>query len=221
MTWKCAEKPREKLLKRGAQALSDAELLAIFLRIGRPGMNVMQLAETILAEFGGLVPLLSADFEQFCQIKGLGPAKFVQLKACLEMSERFSQEKLSRGDALTQPDKVRNIITTRLTHRANEVFAALFLDNQHRVLHFSELFHGTINNAAVHPRVVVQQALKYNAAAIIVCHNHPSGVCEPSAADIAITRRLGEALSLIDVRLLDHFIVADGEAISMAERGLI
>lgn len=217
--WPADERPREKLLQRGAQALSDAELLAIFLRTGVPGCNAVELARQLLLEFGSLRALLTADKAQFCQGKGLGPAKYVQLQAVLEMSNRYLGEFLHRGDTLTSPDLVKRYLQCKLRDRHQEVFAMLLLDNQHRVLQFNELFFGTIDSASVYPREIVRTVLKHNAAAVILCHNHPSGVAEPSNADRFITDRIIAALKLIDVRVLDHLVIGDGETTSFAERG--
>ncbi|MCW8840768.1 MAG: DNA repair protein RadC, partial [Gammaproteobacteria bacterium] len=215
------ERPREKLLQRGAGALSDAELLAIFLRTGVTGKSAIDLARELLQHFGGLRPLLEADRNAFCQAKGLGTAKFVQLQATLELSRRHLLTTLQRGDALTSPDHTRRYLTAQLRDRHQEVFACLFLDNRHRVLEFEELFHGTVDGASVHPREVVRRCITHNAAAVILAHNHPSGVAEPSRADEQITERLKQALSLVDVRLLDHMVIGDGEIVSLAERGII
>lgn len=217
--WPADERPREKLLQRGAQALSDAELLAIFLRTGVPGCNAVELARQLLQEFGSLRALLTADKAQFCQGKGLGPAKYVQLQAVLEMSNRYLGEFLHRSDTLTSPDLVKRYLQCKLRDRHQEVFAMLLLDNQHRVLQFNELFFGTIDSASVYPREIVRTVLKHNAAAVILCHNHPSGVAEPSNADRFITDRIIAALKLIDVRVLDHLVIGDGETTSFAERG--
>jgi len=219
--WPAAERPREKLLARGPESLSDAELLAIFLRTGVKGKNVIQLAREIIAYFGGLKKLLAADEECFCQFKGLGKAKYVQLQACLEMSQRYLSEQLEYADVFEQPAQVKAYLQARLMSRPNEIFAAIFLDNQHRVIGYEELFSGTVNAASVHPRIVVQRAMALNAAAVIVSHNHPSGVAEASMADIDITRTLKSALLLVDVRLLDHLIVASHQVTSMAEQGQI
>ncbi len=218
-SWPAAERPREKLLARGAMALSDAELLAIFLRTGIKGKNAIELAREIIAHFGGLRQLFASDIKSFCELKGLGTAKYVQLQACLEMSKRHIAEKLEKGDSINNPKQVKEYLQSHLISRPNEVFAGLFLDNQHCVIAYEELFFGTINASSVHPRVVVQRALKHNAAAMIVAHNHPSGVAEPSISDIDITAQLKNALNLIDVRLLDHMIVASHQVISMAELG--
>jgi len=219
--WPEDERPREKLLARGAEALTDAELLAIFLRTGIPGKSAVDLARDLLAELNGLQGLFSANERRFCDVKGLGPAKFAQLQAVLEMSKRFIVDQMGRGDVLTSPEATRAFLKTQLYHRPNEVFACLFLDNRHRMLKYEELFTGTIDGASVHPRQVVRRALEVNAAAVIFAHNHPSGVAEPSQADLRITQRLKEALDLVEVRVLDHFIIGDGEGTSMAERGLI
>lgn len=219
--WPVDERPREKLLLRGPAALSDAELLAIFLRTGVPGKTAVDLARELLSGFGSLRALLQADRKQFCQGLGLGDAKYVQLQAVLEMGRRHLRETLAQGDALSRPEDTRDYLTARLRDYAHEVFACLFLDNRHRVISFDELFHGTLDGASVHPREVVKRALSHNAAAVIFAHNHPSGVAEPSQADETITRRLKEALALVDIRVLDHFIVGEGEAVSFAERGLL
>ena len=219
--WPAAERPREKLLRRGAAALSDAELLAIFLRTGTRGRTAVDLARDLLRQFGGLRPLLEAGHSEFCAGQGLGDAKYVLLQASLEMSRRHLAAELQRGAALSCPADTRNYLSACLRHRANEVFACLFLDNRHRVIAFEELFEGTINGASVHAREVIRRTLHHNAAALIVAHNHPSGVAEPSQADIQLTRRLAQALQLVDVRLLDHFVVGDGEVLSLAERGML
>lgn len=219
--WPANERPREKLLQRGAAALSDAELLAIFLRTGIPGRTAVDLARDLIQRFGGLRALLEAERGSFCAGPGLGDAKYVLLQATLEMSRRHLAAGLRRGDALSNPDDTRRYLSACLRHRANEVFGCLFLDNRHRIIAFEELFQGTVNGASVHAREVVRRCLHYNAAALIVAHNHPSGVAEPSQADLHLTARLAQALRLVDVRLLDHFVVGDGEVISLAERGLL
>lgn len=219
--WPLAERPREKLLRLGPQSLSDAELLAIFLRTGVPGMTAVDLARQLLSAFGGLRGLLEADLNQFQRYAGLGPAKFAQLQAVLEMARRHLWERLQRGEALSNPADTRQFLLARLRHHPHEVFACLLLDNRHRVIAFEELFRGTIDAASVYPREVVKLALARNAAAVILAHNHPSGVAEPSRADELLTHRLRDALALVDIRLLDHFVIGDGEAVSFAERGLI
>ena len=219
--WPQAERPREKLLARGASALSDAELLAIFLRTGVPGKTAVDLARDILQHFGDLRGLLAADSKKFCAFPGLGTAKFAQLQAVLELARRHLAEQLQRGEALTDPLTTRRYLTTRLRDYPHEVFGCLFLDNRHRIICFEELFRGTINGASVHPREVVRRALDHNAAAVILAHNHPSGVAEPSEADRNLTRRLQEAPGLVDVRVLDHIVIGDGESVAFAERGWI
>lgn len=213
--------PREKLLARGPQALSDAELLAIFLRTGTPEMNVLELADFLLRQSGSLRALFSASKDQFCAHKGLGEAKFVQLQAVLEMTQRYLAETLKRGDALTSPQQTKLYLTSVLRDRHREAFYILFLDNQHRVIQDEILFEGTIDAASVYPREVVKRALQLNAAALILAHNHPSGIAEPSQADRRITQRLIEALQLVDIRVLDHFVIGDGEVVSFAELGWI
>ncbi|WP_237067869.1 RadC family protein [Microbulbifer guangxiensis] len=219
--WPAAERPREKLLQKGAGALSDAELLAIFLRTGLPGLSAVDLARQLLADFGGLRPLLEAERTDFCRAKGLGDAKFVQLQAVLEMARRHLAETLRRSDALCSPGAVRDFLAVQLRHRRREVFCCLYLDSQHRVIAFEELFEGTLNAASVYPREVVQAALQRGAAAVILAHNHPSGVSEPSQADLWITERLTQALELVDIKVLDHMIVGEGAALSFAEQGLL
>ncbi|MCW9024627.1 MAG: DNA repair protein RadC [Gammaproteobacteria bacterium] len=219
--WPESERPREKLLHAGPSTLSDAELLAIFLRTGIPGKTAVDLARDLLSRFGGLRSLLTANLQQFSAQPGLGPAKFAQLQAVLEMGKRHLHESLQRGDALTDPDSSRRYLQACLRDYPYEVFACLFLDNRHRVIHFAELFRGTINGASVHPREVVKQALEHNAAALILAHNHPSGVAEPSEADRQLTRRLKEALELVEIRVLDHIVIGDGETVAFSERGWI
>jgi len=219
--WPVEERPREKLLQRGPEALSDAELLAIFLRTGVPGKTAVDLARQLLEQHKGLTNLLAADHKRFCASQGMGLAKFAQLQAALEMSRRFLRDSLRRGDSLTSPGDTRRYLQSRLRTHPHEVFACIFLDSRHRLIEYEELFRGTIDGASVHPREVVRRALHHNAAAVILAHNHPSGVSEPSAADARITQHLKEALALVDVRLLDHFVIGDGEPTSLAERGMI
>ncbi len=218
--WAIEDRPREKLLHKGAEALTDAELLAIFLRTGIKGKTAVDLARDLIADNGGLSPLLAANEEQFCQSKGLGQAKYVQMQAVVEMSRRYLEEKIQRGDALDNVNDVKNYLKSRLQHYPFEVFSCLFLDNKHRVIEYEELFRGTIDGASVHPREVVRRVLHHNAAAIILAHNHPSGIAEPSQSDMQITTKLKQALEMIDVRVLDHFIIGD-EMVSFAERGLL
>ncbi|MGC9402587.1 RadC family protein [Vibrio genomosp. F10 str. 9ZC157] len=213
--------PREKLLANGPGSLTDAELLAIFLRTGTKGMNVLELSDVLLKEMGSLRGLFSASKDQFCHHKGLGEAKFVQLQAVLEMTQRYLAETLKRGDALSSPQQTKLYLSSVLRDRQREAFHVLFLDNQNRVIKDEILFEGTIDAASVYPREVVKRALEHNSAALILAHNHPSGVAEPSQADRRITRKLTDALSLVDIRVLDHFVVGDGEVVSFAERGWI
>ena len=219
--WPAEERPREKLLQRGPKALTDAELLAIFLRIGTRGKTAVDLAKDLLIEFGSLGALLSANQQQFCLSNGLGNAKYAQLQAVLEMARRHYVEILERSDALTSPETTRAYLSAQLRGYKHEVFACLFLDNQHRIIKLEELFRGTIDGASVYPREVAKQALQHNAAAVIFAHNHPSGIAEPSQADKLITQKLKQALELLDIRVLDHFIIGDGEPYSFAEHGLI
>jgi len=217
--WPKAERPREKLLSLGSNALSDAELLAIFLRTGIKGKTAVDLARDIIAYFGGLRNLLLADKDVFCQFSGLGEAKFAQLQAVIELSRRHLKETMQRDEFLKNPQSTQDYLSARLRDLPYEVFACLFLDNQHRVIEFEVLFQGTINGSSVHPREVVRKTLKHNAAALILAHNHPSGIAEPSAADRHITQQLIQALALIDVRVLDHIVVGDGECVAFSERG--
>lgn len=219
--WPAGERPREKLLERGPGALSDAELLAIFLRTGSRGLSAVDLARQLLADFGSLRALLGASRDQFCARHGLGTAKFTQLQAVLEMARRHLDETLLRGEALTSPAATHRYLAAQLRDREHEIFACLYLDNRHRVIAFEELFRGTIDGASVYPREVVKAALQHNAAAVILSHNHPSGVAEPSRADERLTGRLREALGLVDIRVLDHVIIGDGPPVSFAERGLL
>ena len=219
--WAIDDRPREKLLKRGPAALTDAELLAIFLRTGTQGKSAVDLARELLIDFGSLKALLSADQQRFCQSNGLGEAKFAQLQAVMEMARRHFKESLQRGDALSSPDVTRAYLSAQLRGYSYEVFACLFLDSQNRVIQLTELFRGTIDAANVYPREVAKQALQHNAAAVIFAHNHPSGISEPSIADKQITEKLKQAMALFDIRVLDHFIIGDGEPYSFAEHGLI
>ena len=219
--WPEAEQPREKLLARGPESLSDAELLAIFLRTGTRGKTAVDLSRELLVRFEGLRRLLEADFSQFTQTRGLGPSKFVQIQAALELGKRHLESTLKSEQALNNPKQTRDFLKAKLRAYQHEVFACLFLDNRHRLICFEELFTGTIDGASVHPREVVKRALHHNAATVILAHNHPSGVGEPSQADQSITKRLQDALSLVETRVLDHIVVGDGETVSFAERGLI
>lgn len=217
--WPEAERPRERLLNKGAQSLSDAELLAIFLRTGIPGKTAVDLARECLHTFSGLRPLLLATETEFCQIKGLGQAKYVQLQAVLEIARRHLASPLNPGERIQSPAEARQAIHARLRDYPYEVFAILLMDSRHRVIGFEELFRGTIDGASVPIREVVTTCLKRNAAAVIIAHNHPSGVAEPSQADRQLTENLKSALSLIGVRTLDHLVVGDQGCVSFSERG--
>jgi DNA repair protein RadC len=219
--WPEGERPREKLLKFGPAHLSDAELLAIFLRTGIPGKSAIDLAREMLLQFGNLQQLLQASQQQFCQLPGMGPAKYVQLQASLEMSKRFFHDAIREQDVMSNPGACQRFLQNALANRPYEVFACLFLDTQNRVLQFEELFRGTLDGASVYPREVVRRVLELNAASIILSHNHPSGALTPSQADRQLTERLKQALGLIDVRVLDHFIVTRHGTLSFAERGLL
>ena len=219
--WPQAERPREKLLARGADHLSDAELLAIFLRTGIKGKSAVDLARDLLNQFGSLRTLLTANQKDFCGHMGLGTAKFALLQAVLEMGRRHHWQQLERGAALTDPSSAQHFIASKLRDQPHEVFACLFLDSRHRVICFEEMFRGTINAASVYPREVLKQCLKHNAAAIIFAHNHPSGVCEPSNSDRDITQKLTKTLDLVDIRVLDHIVVGDCECYSFAEQGIL
>jgi DNA repair protein RadC len=219
--WPEAERPREKLLYLGPRALSDAELLAIFLRVGCVGKSAVDLARELLHEYGGLRQLLEASQREFCKGLGLGNAKYAQLQAVLEMGRRHLSATMKEGDLLSSPDLVRSYLSAQLRHQPREVFAILFLDSQNRLIAYEELFFGTIDGASIYPREVVRRALAHNCASVILSHNHPSGVAEPSQADCRITRRLQESLELIDVRVIDHMVVGDSAVISFAERGLL
>lgn len=220
--WPHTERPREKLLTLGSASLSDAELLAIFLRTGVKGCNVVDLSRSLLKKFGSLANIFKANQKEFCQHHGLGNAKYVQLQACLEMSKRYLAEQLiQQGNALTSSKATKEYLASELRYESREVFAVLYLDNQHQVLKFERLFFGTLNAATVYPRVVVEKALINNAAAVILAHNHPSGVAEASIADKHITQKLEQALNLIDVKVLDHMIIAGNQCYSFAEHGEI
>lgn len=219
--WPQQERPREKLLAHGAATLSDAELLAIFLRTGTQGKTAVDLGRNLLQTFGSLRQIVTATQQNFCQQYGLGLAKYAQIQAALEIARRYLQENLQQSDVLANPQDTRCYLSMRLHGHTREVFACLFLDSANRVIRYDELFHGTINSATVHPREVVRRSLSYNAAAVILAHNHPSGVAEPSAADKYITEQIKQALNLVDVRVLDHIIVGDGYVVSFAERGLL
>ena len=219
--WPIDDRPREKLMAKGAAALSDAELVAIFLRTGVKGRSAVDVAREALARFGSLSALCAADAGALGRVSGLGLAKYAQLQAVLEMARRALREKLERGSALSSPQAVRDYLRLRLQDRPHEVFAGVFLDAQNRVLAVEELFRGTLTQTSVYPREVVKRALHHNAAALIFAHNHPSGIAEPSRSDETLTQALKQALSLVDVKVLDHFVIGAGAAMSFAERGLL
>lgn len=219
--WPSDERPREKLLKFGPESLSEAELIAIFLRTGMRGRSALDVARDLLIRFKSLRGLLTADRDTACETAGLGPARYAALQASLELARRHYRELMQVGPALTNPRNTREYLRMRLRDLDHEVFCCLYLDNRNRVITCEELFRGTIDGATVHPREVVKRALAHNAAAVILAHNHPSGVAEPSQADELITRRIKESLATVDIRVLDHLIVGDGHTESMAERGLL
>jgi DNA repair protein RadC len=220
--WPESERPRERLIERGAQSLTDGELLAILLRTGIKGRSAVDLARSLLKDFGSLRELLSADWSQWRRsTPGIGQARYAAVAASVELARRHFQAPLRDSLALSGPESTRRFLLAQLRDRQYEVFCCLFLDNRHRLIAFEEIFRGTIDGASVHPREVVRQTLLHNAASVIVAHNHPSGSVEPSPADEGVTRRLRQALGLIDVRLLDHLIVGDGCCFSFAEHGLL
>lgn len=217
--WPASERPREKLLARGAGALSDAEILALFIRTGLKGRTALDLARDWLSHFEGLRGFLDADAGTLTALPGLGPAKYAEIQAALELGQRHLASTLERGDVMSSPEATRRYLSIRMRSLRHEVFAVLFLDSQHRLISFEELFRGSIDSCSVHPRQVIERALKLNAAALILAHNHPSGVAEPSAADRQITERLRQALDLFEIRILDHLVIGEGRPASFAERG--
>lgn len=220
--WPEDERPRERLLARGAASLSDAELLAIFLRVGVKGKSAVDLARQLISHFGSLNGLFAASQSAFSSIPGMGSAKYAQLQAVLEMARRALAEPMRERNAFSSPSAVRDYLQLHLSGLLHEVFFALWLDSQHRLLAAEELFRGTLAQTSVYPREVVKRALAQNAAAVVFAHNHPSGVAEPSSADETLTRSLKQSLALVDVRVLDHFVVAgQSPPLSFAERGLI
>jgi len=216
--WPLEERPRERLLAQGASALSDAELLAVVLRTGMRGKSAVELGRELLARFKGVAGIFGADLSG---VKGLGPAKRAQFEAALELARRSLKDELRSVSALTSPGAVRDYLRLAIADREHEVFVCLWLDAQHRVLRFEELFRGTLTQTSVYPREIVKAGLRANAAAVIFAHNHPSGAAQPSQADELLTRNLKDALALVEVKVLDHFIVAGRQAISFAERGLL
>jgi len=219
--WPVQERPRERLLALGAASLADAELLAILLRTGIKGKSAVDLARQLLGRFGSVGGLLDAGSTNLAETPGVGKAKLAQLRAALELARRALKEEISSRDALSSPRAVRDYLRLVLGGREQEVFVVLLLDAQHRVIACEELFHGTLTQTSVYPREVVKCSLRHNAAAVIFAHNHPSGVAEPSHADEILTRSLKSALALVDIEVLDHFIVAGSRTMSFAERGLL
>jgi DNA repair protein RadC len=219
--WPNDERPREKLLDKGPGALSDAELLAILLRTGTRGRSALDLARDALKSFASLRKLIAADRQRFCAERGLGLVRYVELQAAVEIARRQLSETLRTGPSLASPRATRDFLSSQLRDLEHEVFCCLYLDKRHRLIQYQELFRGTIDGASVHPREIVKLALQRNAAAVIIAHNHPSGVAEPSQADELITLRVKDALGLVDIRLLDHIIIGDGASVSLAERGLV
>ena len=219
--WPASERPREKLLELGVEALSDAELLAIFLRVGVTGKSAVDLARDLLNQFGSLNAIFAASLNELTQVNGIGTSKYAQLQAIFEMSRRALNEQMQVKDILSSPQQVRDYLCLKLGSMTWEVFVVLFLDAQNRVIVSEELFTGTLTQASVYPREVVKRALHHNAASVIFAHNHPSGVAEQSRADEMLTSELKKALATVDVRVLDHFIVAGNETLSFRERGLL
>ncbi len=217
--WPIQERPREKLLHLGASSLSEAELLAILLRVGNPGSTALDLARQLLALFGDLTKVLEANWNDCCNIPGLGVAKYAQLQVVRELAKRYLQQEIKKRPVLGNSQVTKQYLTAHLRAYQQEVFACLFLDNKHHLLCFEKLFFGSINNAHVYPRELIKRALQHNAAALILAHNHPSGVTEPSLADRELTKHLQHVLALVDIRLLDHVIVGDNCCSSFAERG--
>ena len=219
--WPADERPREKLIQKGVEALSDAELLAIFLRVGVVGKSAVDLARDLLAKFGSLNGIFSASVNQIETVHGMGISKYCQLQAIFEMCRRALAEEMKQKDVLSSPKKVHDYLSLKLGNETREIFMVLFLDTQNRVQAQENLFEGTLTQASVYPREIVKRALHHNAASVIFAHNHPSGIVEPSRADETLTKALKSALDLVDIRVLDHFIVAGNETMSFAERGLL
>ena len=219
--WPPAERPRERLLAQGPAALSDAELVALFLGTGVRGKSALHLARELLARFGRVSRLLSATHGEFDEVSGVGSAKYAQIAAVMELARRALAEEMKARDCLTSPAAVRGYLRLHMQDLGHECFFCVFLDAQNRVIAAEELFRGTLTQTSVYPREVVKHSLRHNAAGVILAHNHPSGVAEPSVQDQALTRTLAEALGLVDIKVLDHFIVAPGACLSFAERGLL
>jgi DNA repair protein RadC len=215
------ERPRERLLMRGPGALTDAELVAVWLSTGTRRASVLEIARAMVAECEGLSGMVNMPAEALARVYGVGPVRAAQLRAGVEIARRAARQTLARSNALSSPDTVRDYLRHMLSARPVEVFVGLFLDSQHRLVATDELFQGTLSQTSVYPREVVKAALTYNAAAVIFAHNHPSGTAEPSRADELLTQSLQQALSLVDIRTLDHFVVAGGDVVSFAERGLL
>jgi DNA repair protein RadC len=219
--WPAAERPREKLIELGAEALSDAELLAIFLRVGVVGKSAVDLARDLLTQFGSLNGIFAATEHELSQVHGIGTSKYVQLQAIFEMSRRALNEQLQQQDVLNSPKAVRDYLVLKLGSLTKEVFLVLFLDTQNRLVATEEMFSGSLKETSVYPREVLKRALHHNAASVIFAHNHPSGIAQQSQADEMLTKQLKQALALVDVRVLDHFIVAGNNTLSFSERGLL
>lgn len=219
--WPVSERPREKLLHKGVTTLSDTELLAIFLRTGIAGKSAVDLARELLLHFGSLTNIFAANQDRFCRLPGMGIAKYTQLQAVLEMARRALSEELKNGNAMNSPEMVRDFLRLSLANKQHEVFIGIFLDAKNHTIATEELFSGTLTQASVYPREIVKRALHHNAAAIIFAHNHPSGIAEPSHADKILTQSLKQALAMIDVKVLDHFIIGNGTTMSFAEQNLI
>jgi DNA repair protein RadC len=219
--WPAAERPREKLIELGAEALSDAELLAIFLRVGVTGKSAVDLARDLLTQFGSLNGIFAATEYELSQVHGIGTSKYVQLQAIFEMSRRALNEQLQQRDVFKSPQQVRDYLVLKLGSLTREVFLVLFLDTQNHLIATEEIFAGTLTQTSVYPREVVKRALHHNAASVIFAHNHPSGIAQQSQADELLTKQLKQALALVDVRVLDHFIVAGNNTLSFLERGLL
>ncbi|WP_194756125.1 RadC family protein [Aliidiomarina indica] len=217
--WAPEERPRERLAAHGPGNLSDSELLAVLFGTGSAGKDVLTWSRDVLQASGGLAGLMTMEPHHLLDIPGIGLARSMQIQAILELTRRYLAATLRKGEGFTRPEMVRDYLAAQLRHQGREVFVVLLLDSQHRLLHYCELFYGTINAAPVYPREIIKLVMRYNAAAVILAHNHPSGVAEPSDADQRVTDRIGAALQTIDVNLLDHFVIGAGETVSFKERG--